>query len=960
LHLSGDVDASEMVLALKVEEFKDPPVEYRPVPFLSVNDDVQEERLLSLGDEFFEKGWGGFFFHARSGLVTPYLGNRWFNLLKSYEKRCREVGSKLWLYDEKGWPSGQAGGQVPRLRPKFRSKLLLCSRAPRGKSPAGTIATQEVTEGGRRRKYSFFVKVMPAGYLADLLEPESVRAFLESTHELYGVHVKKGFGGTIPGIFTDEPQYATFHGLSREKALPWTDRLPEEFRKDHGYPLVENLASLFFDVGDHRKIRYHFFSTLTRLFVEAYSKQIYDWCEANHLAYTGHYEWEDSFLGQIRCIGSAMQHYEYMQQPGIDHLGRGIHNPWVEKQVSSVASQLGKRRVLSETYGVSGQGLSFHDRRWIGNWQYALGINFLCHHLALYSLRGARKRDYPPTLSPHQPWWKYNGIIAQYFTRLSYLLSQGKRVVDILVINSIGSAWCDYKPSDPSGAEKVSEGFKALTLNLLSSQLDFEYGDEFLLARHGSVEGGTIRVGRSKYKVVLLPPMTSLKETTFELLRKFSAKGGSVICVGARPRLVEGEESEILSSYVSRLPIVENTREGISGALNRFRRGPTLQWVSGAPMEKLLIHKRRISGGRLAFLVNTDYSLPMRLRIAFRRDGALELDPLTGKVMSCPRDMRIDLAAGEGRVFVEGLNASPEGKTREALGDPKSVLSISGPWRIRREDPNQCVLDYARWRVVGGEWSKVLPVWRAQDGVSKLDEGEEFEVRYEFERKSEGSLDLVVEDGHRLDIYLNDRKLALDEESWWLDPSFKRIPIGNVANMGKNVIILRGRRTADLDIEDAYLLGDFAVKVRGSKTPLLEEEEGTCQDISDLRGKGYAFYAGSIMLSTEIETKAQRGRAYIEFDELGGTVVEVWVNGHDVGTIFWRDYRLDVTEFLTPGRNLVSLRLVNSLRNLLGPRHWRGDEFTGVNPRSFKDAQGWTDGYVGIPTGITGLRVVWR
>ena len=193
-----------------------------------------------------------------------------------------------------------------------------------------------------------------------------------------------------------------------------------------------------------------------------------------------------------------MQHYEYMQQPGIDHLGRGLHNPWVEKQAASVASQLGKKRVLSESYGVAGQSLSFHDRRWIGTWQYALGINFLNHHVAQYSLRGIRKRDYPPTLSPHQPWWRYNRIVADYFARLSYLLSQGRRMVDILVISSIGSAWCEYRPSDWGPVEEISRGFEELAHKLLSRQLDFEYGEESIIERHSAVEGSLLRVGRSR------------------------------------------------------------------------------------------------------------------------------------------------------------------------------------------------------------------------------------------------------------------------------------------------------------------------------------------------------------------------------------------------------------------------------------------------------------------------------
>lgn len=947
---------------MRIEDFKNPPMDYRPVPFLSVNDDLQEARFLEIAEDFLNKGWGGLFFHARVGLLTPYLGSRWFNLVRACVKRYQELDGRFWIYDENGWPSGQGGGQVSQLGPNFRSKVLLCSKATAGLPPAGTLRTESVALGGKTERWHFAVRVMQQGYLPDLMEPDAVKAFLESTHEAYKVHVGSAFGKTIPGVFTDEPQYATHHALSSLKALPWTDTLPKQFEKDHGYSILDNLPSLFFDVGRFRKVRYDFLSTVTRLFLEAFSKQIYDWCEKNGLKYTGHYEWEDSFLGQVHCIGSAMQHYEYMHYPGIDHLGRGLHNPWVEKQVASAASQLGKERTLSETYGVAGQSLSFHDRRWVGNWQYALGINFLNHHVSLYSLRGVRKRDYPPTFSAHQPWWSYNAVVEDHFSRLSYLLSQGRRLVDVLVLYSIGSAWCEYKPSDPSPVDRIFNGFTALTEHLLTSQIDFEYGEEFILEKYGSVRGRFLKVGKSRYQVVVIPPMASLKRTTFGLLKRFSDCGGMIVCVGERPSMIEGEQSAELASFASGLPLAKNEKASISSLIGpKLSKGPTIDWLSGAPLDRLLVHRRRMGKAEVCFLVNTDYSQTMRLQIDFQTDmPVLELVASTGRVLSCPRKLVIDIAGGEGRAFAVGLGASPEGSVPAIMGKPIATAPIRARWKVTREAPNQCVLDYARWRVPGGGWSKLMPVWRVQDAVCSLKPGSEFEVRYEFETKGAKSLDLVLEDAHRYDVYVNGSKVEFDPNLWWLDPSFERMPIGGWVVAGRNVVVLRVRYDSDMSMEDAYLLGDFAVQVGGRRTPLLVDEDPICEDMSDLRKAGYPFYAGALTLEAGVDVQTHPGRPFVEFDELGGIVSEFTINGKELGKVFWREYRLDVADAIVKGSNRISIRLVNSLRNLLGPRHWKKDEFTGVNPNSFRDAHGWTDSYVGTPLGVGGLRIVWR
>jgi len=320
----------------------------------------------------------------------------------------------------------------------------------------------------------------------------------------------------------------------------------------------------------------------------------------------------------------------------------------------------------------------------------------------------------------------------------------------------------------------------------------------------------------------------------------------------------------------------------------------------------------------------------------------------------------IDLAGGEGRAFGVGLDASPEGSVPAIMGKPIATAPIRARWKITREAPNQCVMDYARWRVPGRRWSKLMPVWRVQDAVCSLKPGSEFEVQYEFETKGTRPLDLVLEDAHRYDVYVNGSKVESDPNLWWLDPSFERMPIGGRVVGGRNVVLLRVRYDSDLSMEDAYLLGDFAVRVGGRRTPLLVDEDPICEDISDLRKAGYPFYAGALRLEADVDLQAHAGRSYIEFDELSAIVSEFTINGKELGKVFWREYRLNAADAITKGSNRICIRLVNSLRNLLGPRHWKKDEFTGVNPNSFRDAHGWTDSYVGTPLGVGGLRIVWR
>jgi len=176
----------------------------------------------------------------------------------------------------------------------------------------------------------------------DVLNPEVIAAFIRLTHDEYEKVIGDQFGKACPGSFTDEPSYVPWGHPNMFGMVPWTGRMEKEFKARRGYALKPHLASLFFDEGDYRRVRVDFYCTVTELFVEAYSKQIYDWCEQRGIVATGHMMMEAGLVCETQAVGASMAHYEWMQVPGIDHLAYFTYDsPVLPKQCASVASQLG-------------------------------------------------------------------------------------------------------------------------------------------------------------------------------------------------------------------------------------------------------------------------------------------------------------------------------------------------------------------------------------------------------------------------------------------------------------------------------------------------------------------------------------------------------------------------------------------------------------------------------------------
>jgi len=106
-----------------ISTFANPGNEWRGKPFWSWNGELRAEELIRQVGVMKEMGLGGFFMHSRSGLITEYLGDEWFDLINQVADAGEKAGMEAWLYDEDRWPSGSAGGKVT-IDPQYRGKSL--------------------------------------------------------------------------------------------------------------------------------------------------------------------------------------------------------------------------------------------------------------------------------------------------------------------------------------------------------------------------------------------------------------------------------------------------------------------------------------------------------------------------------------------------------------------------------------------------------------------------------------------------------------------------------------------------------------------------------------------------------------------------------------------------------------------------------------------------------------------
>jgi hypothetical protein len=1022
-------------------EFRNPPARYRTSPFWSWNDRLEAGELRRQIREFADRGFGGFFMHSRVGLRTEYLSGDWMKMIRACLVEGRKHHLESWLYDEDKWPSGFAGGRVPAQDESYRQRALFCRRvkpeavaaaradaatlavfavrpAAAGAAPSYRPLTPGATVAEDEEPWVFDVHAQPRSNwyngesYVDLMNPRAVEEFLRLTEDAYARRFGRDFGPDMPGIFTDEPNYFSWFKHPETLAAlywPWTGELPAFFQRLNGYDLLSRLPELAFYTPAGAKLRHDFYLAATRRFREAWSVPSFQRCGRLGLQWTGHFLAEDSLPSQISVIGAAMPHYEFMQVPGIDHLGRNIDDALTLKQCASVAHQFGRNRVLCEIFGVSGHSMTFEDQKWIADFHFALGITFLCQHLVLYTMTGDRKRDYPPTFSYHQPYWPDYRRINDYFGRAAYLTQQGDFGGDILVLHPIASAWTDYIPyADEWPSQEAqrrvgkvwNDQLVAVMQNLLELHRDFDFGDEMILEKHAAVSDclpGLLAVAaKGLYRLVVVPPSQTWSMATVVLLRRFLDAGGKVLFVGQTPTLVDAEPNEKVWQALLGQPGALTCGTG-KAALEEalaacHRRRISVADAAGAELADLYVHERivPVKGGarHVFFLSNKHRTIGYRAVVRVPVAGEVtrwdlvtgDVCPLPGRTRKGETVLTVDLPAAGSFAFTVATDRRPKLLKRRPPARERTLAEVSGPWTHRRLHPNSLTLDVCRFRLDGGAWQGPAPVWKARHaafaaaglgahvGIQPwvLDKkgirpGAAVNVDLRFEFASDigqaASLFLVLEKARCYTVSVNGRPVATDVPAWQWDINFSKLDIAPALRKGRNVIELSGAYGLDMEIEDLYLVGDFAVRQTGPAAFALAPEPEALA-AGDWVKQGYPFYAGNMRYESAVELPALRKgqRLIVRLSRPAGSLFRAGLNGKPMKTVWSRTpggWEADLTSAAVAGTNALQVEVVGTLRNTFGPlHHTDGEALRWVGPEQFVDDKHWTDEYIFAPYGL--------
>ncbi len=565
--LSGRGSGEEVSPSQLEKQFTTLPMEARRLtgPLFWLHGDESRERLEQYVGRVAESGNGSF--TAESRPHNDWLGEGWYRDLSICLEAAKRHDLKMWIFDEKWWPSQGIGGKVP---PKYAAKRLVAKAVdvdgPRKFEAVGytgpryiaAVAGRVTAEGkidgrslidlapyisdgklawdvpaGKWKVIQFSHVQGPSlgqsGQLSiDGASRDCTDWFIQTVYQPHYDRFKADFGKTIPGFFYDEPETRGDWGTELNVVLA-------EWKVDWKKAYV---AYKFALVGDEdRAARFQYLDA----FAEAWGRVMYGgmsrWCREHGVVSMGHFmEHGYLYVHPEFCAGDMMRLQAHSDMGGIDLVCRQMypgHRPHdiyqTPKLCSSISHAMNKTDdiAMCEMFGAYGQDITYPQMKWLTDQMQVRGTNFMIPHS--FNPRAPYDRDCPPYFynGGYEPRYPLYRVYADYTSRLTLMLTGGRHVCPtaILFNGNLRRVGKYVTPED-------------MTTALQDAQYDCDWLPMNVFESIGKIDDAVdaLEVHKEMYRVIIVPPTEAIPYDTLAKVKQFfDETKGVVIGYGILP-----------------------------------------------------------------------------------------------------------------------------------------------------------------------------------------------------------------------------------------------------------------------------------------------------------------------------------------------------------------------------------------------------------------------------------------
>ena len=729
--------------------FSSPPAAFRPVPFYWwTGEPLERERIAWQLDQLKEQGIFQVIVsypHGPDGTTDPgtppLFSTEWWELFRWFLGQCRERDMTAGFQDYTLAGSalraiaastpGMRGGQMSCVSTTAAGSTLVALQVEAGSLPIGAWAypvqngvrqTGEVIDlTGCLQNGSLQWQAPPGNWLValvfvrpaafDPMHPESGRLAIEHLYAPFDRECPGEVGLTLKVFFQDELDFGS--------QMPFgSEQLRAAFQSRQGYDLWPLLPALWLDLGPASvKARMDYSDVVIRELECCYFQPIFHWHQQHGILF-GH---DNMGRGAIRSgrahYGDYFRTMRWFSAPGCDDPKIAGARAFKGLKVnSSIAHLYHRPRVWVEAFHSSGWGTTPAEVVAALNEDFAYGATVVNLHGLYYTTHGGWWEWAPPDFHFRQPYWEHCRPLNDYFTRTSWLLSQGTHRCDVAILYPSAALEAEAVPTGlaklhahvGNGAIVVSglDGDPepvafGLGKYLFDRACDFDFMDFESLARATAADA-ELRVSGEAYRVLILPAMSAVRFSTLTAARDFVRAGGLVIACGCLPTASERAGAgdplikELLAEIFNASPSPSRGRgflvpQGFAEVLRLINEFIPRDVATTA--DSLQVLHRQLEAQEVFYVFNPAKTA-VTTEVSFRATGVAEQwDAWTGAVTPLPvakvangvSTLRLTLAAREARIIVFHLfhqNGTSRPGSNQTLETAVELARFEGPWNF--------------------------------------------------------------------------------------------------------------------------------------------------------------------------------------------------------------------------------------------------------------------------------------
>lgn len=560
-----------------MQRFDDPPLEYGLYPcwWWDGGQLVTREKLTWQLEQMREVGTFATFFYLRYAGEHPYAPNpaygsdKFMQLFIHSLKEHKRLGMHAYFSEWTGQYSVET--QIARDPQSYAAlvggRLVLHEKTsatteslkiiiPSGEEVLSATAYRTTPEGldaTSRHDLTPYIKdhqlewIAPdSGWIAtivtreehglDWTNPAVADRWIDSVWGPYLSKMPEYIGNTLSGYVQDELDV-----LSGDIIV--SPSLLERFVENKGYDPHQDLIALFHDIGQRTdKFRCDYYEIMCELLEENIYSRISRWHEDRGMLYGSvAVRGRQDILAETSHFGDLFRLLRWYHFPGNE-------DPQVEPKVpprrrfidaklsSSAAHIFQRQRAAVCAYWGAGWGMTMEQWFTWTNENYAYGLNLFDPHLAPYTMGAGWYEWVPPAHYFYQPYWEHFRWFSEYVRRLSYMMSQGVHRPDLAILfptTTIHANWTRGHRYNLAADIAASATYN-MADSLYTGGLDFDFIDDKTLSQ-ADIGDGVLCVSGLQFRAVALPPMTTIRIATLQMIKGFFDSGGTILAYGRLP-----------------------------------------------------------------------------------------------------------------------------------------------------------------------------------------------------------------------------------------------------------------------------------------------------------------------------------------------------------------------------------------------------------------------------------------